>query len=634
MKIAMVSEHASPLAALGGVDAGGQNVHVAALATEMGRQGAHVVVHTRRDDPRLPQRVRLAPGAVVDHVAAGPAAPIPKDELLPYMDAFAVELAAQWREDRPDVVHAHFWMSGHAALTAARELAIPVVHTFHALGVVKRRYQGEMDTSPAARDGIEQEILRRADHVVATCSDEVFELVRMGGARGRLTVVPCGVDLDLFTPEGRRARRRPGLRRIVCVGRLVERKGVGNAISALAALPDTELVVAGGPPRTQLDHDSEAQRLLALAEQAGVADRVDLRGRMGRADVAALLRSADAVVCVPWYEPFGIVPLEAMACGTPVVASAVGGMIDSVVDRVTGIHVPPRDPDRLAEALAPLLADPERRAAYGGAGVERAGRRYGWPRIAAATLDVYARVGTRPLRRAGAPAASTGAADARRFVPLPRGADHLASLRDALAELEADVERIEAWGERLADVLAAGGRLLAVGNGGSAAEAQHLTAELVGRYRTERQPLSAICLHGDTSSLTAIANDYGLEEAFARQVRGHGRRGDVLLALSTSGRSANVVRAVEAANALGIATWALTGSEPSPLADLCDEALRVHSIDAATTQELHLVALHVLCGAVDRELALRAPGERGPASGRTPARRRAASPALRRRATR
>ncbi|HKG03997.1 MAG TPA: glycosyltransferase [Conexibacter sp.] len=614
MKVAMVSEHASPLAVLGGVDAGGQNVHVAALAAEMGRQGAHVVVHTRRDDPHLPQRVPLAPGVFVDHVPAGPPASIPKDELLPHMDAFAADLAAQWREDRPDVVHAHFWMSGHAALMAARQLGIPVVHTFHALGVVKRRYQGEMDTSPPERIAIEREILRRADHVVATCSDEIFELVRMGGARGRLTPIPCGVDLGLFTPDGRRARRRPGLRRIVCVGRLVARKGVGNAISALAALPDVELVVAGGPPRAQLDRDPEARRLRALAEETGVADRVELRGRMGRADVAALLRSADAAVCVPWYEPFGIVPLEAMACGAPVVASAVGGMIDSVVDGVTGVHVPPRDPDRLAEALASLLSDSERLAAYGRAGVERARRRYGWPRIAAATLDVYARVAARPRRRAAGSAPVDGAAapDARRFALVPSGADHLASLRDALAELEPDVERLEAWGERLADVLAAGGRLLAVGNGGSAAQAQHLTAELVGRYRTERQPLSAICLHGDTSSLTAIANDYGAEEAFARQVRGHGRPGDVLIALSTSGRSANVVRAVEAANALGMATWALTGSEPSPLADLCDDALRVRSADPATTQELHLIALHVLCGAVDRELALREPAARLP----------------------
>jgi len=543
------------------------------------------------------------------------------------MDAFAADLAAQWRENPPDVVHSHFWMSGYAALLAARELGIPVVHTFHALGVVKRRYQGDLDTSPPERIGIERDILRRADHVVATCSDEVFELVRLGGARGRLTAIPCGVDLDLFRPDGRCARRRPGLRRLVCVGRLVARKGVGNAISALAALPDAELVIAGGPPRAQLHADPEARRLRALADEAGVADRVDLRGRMGREDVAALLRSADAVVCVPWYEPFGIVPLEAMACGTPVVASAVGGMIDSVVDGVTGIHVPPRDPERLAEALAPLLADPERRAAYGKAGVERARRRYGWPRIAAATLDVYARVAARPRRRAGADSARSAAADGtRRYALVPSGGEHLASLRDALAELEADVERLEAWGERLADVLAAGGRLLTVGNGGSAAEAQHLTAELVGRFRNERQPLSAICLHGDTSSLTAIANDYGAEEAFARQVRAHGRPGDVLIAFSTSGRSPNVVRAVEAANALGMATWGLTGGAPCPLADLCDDVLRIRSADTATTQELHLVALHVLCGAVDRELALRTP-----AAHNGPARRRRAPLRLRQR---
>jgi glycosyltransferase involved in cell wall biosynthesis/phosphoheptose isomerase len=623
MRVAMVSEHASPLAVLGGVDAGGQNVHVAALATEMARQGADVVVHTRRDDPRPPRRVELAPGVLVDHVGAGPPEQLPKDELLPHMDAFAADLAARWREERPDVVHAHFWMSGYAALIAARELSIPVVHTFHALGVVKRRYQGERDTSPPQRLGIERDILRRVDHVVATCSDELFELVRLGGTRGRLTVVPCGVDLDLFTPEGRRARRRPGLRRVVCLGRLVERKGVGNAISALARVPGVELVIAGGPPRAELGRDPEVRRLRALAEEAGVADRVDLRGRLDRADVAALLRSADAVVCVPWYEPFGIVPLEAMACGVPVVASAVGGMIDTVVDGVTGVHVSPRDPERLAEALAELLADPARRAAYGAAGAERARQRYGWPRIAAATLDVYAHV----TRRRAPRERPRRAAGPGRFALVPDGRAHYAALLEALSGLEPDLDRIEAWGERLADLLAGGGRLLAVGNGGSAAQAQHLTAELVGRFLTERAPLSAICLHGDTSSLTAIANDYGLAEAFARQVRAHGRPGDALIALSTSGTSANVLRAAAAANEIGMTTWALTGPARNPLAEACDDALRVGGESAATIQELHLVALHVLCGAIDRELALRAPeARRAVHAGRT----RRAAPQTRR----
>src|SRR5919109_1235958 len=207
MNVAMVSEHASPLATLGGVDAGGQNVHVAALAAALGRRGARVVVHTRRDDPSLPEWVQMAPGVQVHHVDAGPPERVPKDELLPYMDAFADALHAAWRRARPDVVHAHFWMSAHAALRAATPLGIPIVQTFHALGVVKRRYQGDRDTSPAERIDIERDIASEVDHVIATCTDEVFELLRMGAGGERLTVVPCGVDLSLFTPAGPREER-------------------------------------------------------------------------------------------------------------------------------------------------------------------------------------------------------------------------------------------------------------------------------------------------------------------------------------------------------------------------------------------------------------------------------------------
>src|SRR4051812_21391420 len=160
MKVTMVSEHASPLALLGGVDAGGQNVVVAALSTELARMGATVTVHTRRDDPSLPRRVPFAPGVVVDHVEAGPPTEIPKDDLFPYMDQFAADLYRQWTRDRPDVVHAHFWMSGQAALAAARPLGIPVVQTFHAHGIVKRRQQGSKDTSPRQRISIEARIAR------------------------------------------------------------------------------------------------------------------------------------------------------------------------------------------------------------------------------------------------------------------------------------------------------------------------------------------------------------------------------------------------------------------------------------------------------------------------------------------
>jgi D-inositol-3-phosphate glycosyltransferase len=389
MRVAMVSEHASPLAVLGGVDSGGQNVHVAALALELGRRGVDVVVHTRRDDPGSPRTVELGPRVEVDHVPAGPAQSVPKDELLPFMDAFATDLAERWADDRPDLVHAHFWMSGRAALAAARQLDIPVVQTFHALGVVKRRHQGAKDTSPPERLGEEERIVREADHVIATCTDEVFELLRLGADQKRLSVAPCGVDAAFCSPDGPVEPRREDVPRVVCLTRLVERKGVADVISALPALPGVELVVAGGGESARVEEDPEGRRLAALAESLGVAERVDLRGRIERDAVPALLRSADAVVCVPWYEPFGIVPLEAMACGVPVVASAVGGLVDTVVDGVTGTHVPPRDPDRVARALSALLEDDSLRARLGAAGRERVTRRYTWDRVASSTLGVY-----------------------------------------------------------------------------------------------------------------------------------------------------------------------------------------------------------------------------------------------------
>lgn len=178
---------------------------------------------------------------------------------------------------------------------------------------------------------------------------------------------------------------------------------------------------------------------------------------------------------------------------------------------------------------------------------------------------------------------------------------HLQHLEAALRDLHGDVERIDRWGAHVAEVLITGGRLLAAGNGGSAAHAQHLTAELVGRYLDERRPLSAIALHADTSSVTAIVNDYGADEVFARQVRAHGRPGDVLLALSTSGRSVNVLAAVSAAHELGMTVYAFTGRAPCPLAGAADDALCVDG-DTPTIQEVHQVAVHLLCAAIDSEV--------------------------------
>ena len=389
MRIAMVSEHASPLATLGGVDAGGQNVHVAALATALAGRGHEVVVYTRRDRWNLRTHVRMTDGVDVVHVPAGPPRPVPKDELAPFMGDFGRWMARAWTTGPvPDVVHSHFWMSGLAAVQAARIVGVPVVHTFHALGLVKQRFQGARDTSPDDRIHLEKSLVGDVDLVISTSNDEISELSLMGADVERTRVVPCGVDLELFTPDGP-AWPRGVRRRLVCIGRLVERKGVDTVVEALTRLPDTELVVAGGPAVEELADDPEAKRLRSVARDLAVDDRLELVGSVDHGDVPALLRSADVVVATPWYEPFGIVPVEAMACGRPVVGSAVGGLLDTVADGISGLLVPPYDAAAVAAAVRCLLDDPELHARFGRAARLRAVARYGWSRVARQTERAY-----------------------------------------------------------------------------------------------------------------------------------------------------------------------------------------------------------------------------------------------------
>lgn len=275
-------------------------------------------------------------------------------------------------------------------MEAAAHVPVPVVQTFHALGTVKRRHNGSADGSPTQRVAEERRLAMRADHIVATCSDERRELQHLGAGLDRISVVPCGVDRMQFSPRGPVAPRgaRP---RLVAVSRLVRRKGLDDVVAALPAIEDAELLIAGGPPADQLAESSEAQRLRDTARRAGVANRVKLLGGVPQQEVPALLRSADVAVLVPWYEPFGIVPVEAMACGVPFIGSAVGGLLDTVRHGVTGYLVPPHEPLALARAARRLLDDDALRRRMGRAGAEHA-RAYDWRSVAEATLDVYARV--------------------------------------------------------------------------------------------------------------------------------------------------------------------------------------------------------------------------------------------------
>ncbi|BBZ79898.1 glycosyl transferase [Mycolicibacterium anyangense] len=399
----MISAHASPLAATEGVDVGGQSVRVAALSAALARRGHEVTVYTRRDDPKLPDRVRGTQGYTVVHVPAGPPRALRRDSTLEYLSDFADYLDAQWAQRRPDVAHAHFWMSGLASLLAARKRDVPTVQTFYTLASLEDGAGVARDVTPEARFKMEPLVAKQSTWVTATSTDEVFRLIRLGRSRSRISVVPCGVDPDRFTTAGPAADRKDNVRRILSVGKLAPRKGFDAMIAALPLIPDAEYVVVGGPPARQLDTDHEVIRLRALADRMGVSDRVTFTGAVAHADMPALFRSADVVTCTPSYEPSGMAPLEAMACGVPVVASAVGGMRDTIVHDVTGHLIAPGRHRELAEAVSMLLRDGFLRRSFGLAGRDRVCARYSWDRIATDTLRVYEKVGSGHTSRAQLP---------------------------------------------------------------------------------------------------------------------------------------------------------------------------------------------------------------------------------------
>ncbi|WP_054813682.1 glycosyltransferase [Nocardia arizonensis] len=390
MKIAMVSAHAGPLAEPGGSSASGRNVHVAALSAALVRAGHQVTVYTRRDDPHVRTEVVTREGYLVVHVPAGPAAPLTRDRVLPHLGEFGTFLQRHWAAHPADLVHAHYWMSALAAELAARAHRLPVIVSFHGLGTIARRHNGLADTSPRSRIRFERLIALRAAHVLAGCSDEAAELVRMGVPRFRTSVVPAGVDPDAFGASGG-APARGARHRLVGVGRLLRRKGFDVGVRALAELPDTELVIAGGAVGDDVDDDGEGRRLRRIAVEHGVQERLRVLGPVSHVGMARLYRSADVVLCTPWYEPLALVPLEAMSCRRPVVATAVGGLRDTVVDGVTGRLLDSSDPHEVARAVRQLLDDPILRETWGAAAEDRARSGYSWDRVAAATLHAYRR---------------------------------------------------------------------------------------------------------------------------------------------------------------------------------------------------------------------------------------------------
>lgn len=407
-RIAFISEHASPLAPLGGVDGGGQNVYVGNLARELGRLGYLVDIYTRRDDPAAPQVVDWRAGVRVIQVDAGPARVLPKEALLPYMPQFAQAMQRFIRDAALHyaLVHANFFMSGMAAQQLKRQLGLPFVITFHALGRVRRQNQGEADGFPDARFALEEALMRDADCVIAECEQDKRDMLALyDAAPARIAVVPCGFDPDEFWPVRATARATLGLPErdfiVLQLGRMVPRKGIDNVLRALRLLLDehrivARLLVVGGEGGAEPMATPEIRRLAQLAHALGIADQVSFTGAQPRSRLREYYSAADVFVTTPWYEPFGITPLEAMACATPVIGSAVGGILSTVLDHQTGFLVPPNDPRALAAQLARLQRDPVLAQRLGWTGLRRVHRHFTWDRVAMQVTSVYRSVQRRP----------------------------------------------------------------------------------------------------------------------------------------------------------------------------------------------------------------------------------------------
>jgi glycosyltransferase involved in cell wall biosynthesis len=411
-RIALISEHASPLAALGGVDSGGQNVYVAHLARRLASRGHQVEVLTRRDRPDQPEAVRCADGVTVVHVPTGPPRFVRKEELLPHMGDFTRWVLRRIRSrGEYDLIHANFFMSGLVAADVKRAAAIPFVITFHALGRVRLMHQDVADTFPPERLAIEERVVAEADAIVAECPQDEEDLVHHYGAdRARIEVIPCGFDPSEFWPMDRgRVRRELGLdpeeKVVLQLGRMVPRKGVDNVVRAVARLRRehglaARLLVVGGESATpDPERTPEIGRPAAIAAEEGIADAVTFVGSRGRDALRYYYSAADVFVSTPWYEPFGITPLEAMACGTPVIGSAVGGIRFTVVDGEAGYLVPPRDPAALADRLARVLSCPDHASELGLRAIHRVNDHFTWRHVARAVDDLYDRVLEQDRRR-------------------------------------------------------------------------------------------------------------------------------------------------------------------------------------------------------------------------------------------
>lgn len=401
-KIAFISEHASPLAMPGSIDAGGQNVYVRELAFELSKLGFEIDIYTRNDNESLPEVVDLIPGVRVVHVKAGPSRYIPKEQLMNLMDEFSTNMMKfiSRYSIRYQLIHANFWMSGMVALTLKKFLKIPFIITFHALGIVRAMHQKEADKFPKRRIFIEKKIVNTADKIIAECPQDEEDLrVHYMAQEENLEIVPCGFNPSEFNPVPKAdAREKLGLdlneKIILSLGRIVPRKGIDNIIQSLKYLKKSsdniKLLIVGGDSDPLNDSTrEEVSRLKEIAIAENVNGNITFVGPKQPHELKYFYSAADVFISTPWYEPFGITPLESMACGTPVIGSDVGGIKYTVVDGETGFLVPPKQPLILAERIKTLLENQHLLQRMGKAAIYRVNNLFTWEKVALKLKNTY-----------------------------------------------------------------------------------------------------------------------------------------------------------------------------------------------------------------------------------------------------
>jgi D-inositol-3-phosphate glycosyltransferase len=404
-RVAMFSVHSCPLAALGGRDTGGMNVYVRELSRHLGQRDIAVDVYTRRQDPCLPTVVEFAPGARVIHLNAGPAAPYMKHRVWHHLPGFVEEVQEFITRNRLryEVLHSHYWLSGWVALQLRQSLRAPVVHMSHTLGYPKNAAaQQGWEQEPPRRLRVEHEVLRRSEALIAESPASKYHMVLEYGVEpAKVHVIPGGVDPAVFRPQDRGAARHAlGLKAkapvLLFVGRLQPLKGIDTLLRAAHVVRQhqarLQVLIVGGGVDTQDEYEAqELRRLQALSDRLELGRHVRFITAQPQEVLAQYYAAADVFVMPSHYESFGMVVLEAMACGVPVVASQVGGLTSTVVSGRTGVLVPAGDWRAFARAIVPLLDSPTVRDAYGQASLQRA-QAFVWPHIVERTGQLYSRL--------------------------------------------------------------------------------------------------------------------------------------------------------------------------------------------------------------------------------------------------